>query len=288
MYPLLIASILCASMNSILLHRVRLSSAAAVYRLNLIASLVWLVCLFSLNGFRLSLSRAVILFALIYGITQAAFILFKSLAMNRGPVSVTALFGNGSLLLSVAVCYFAFDEAVTIWDVIGLIALLAAIVMTTYKRGDGRGEAPKRGWLTCAFLFLILGAGVGISFKAFGKSGAGDSAGDMMCIAAAIMALLYLPLYLTARKKEGGKGADPDRRFIPIAIASGLLACCYNRLNITLSGALDAIIFFPFFNGGVIILTTVCSVIFTKEGLRPTQVAGILLGTAAIAVIGIF
>lgn len=288
MYPLLIASILCASVNSILLHKVRLSSAAAVFRLNLISALVWLIALTVLNGFRLTLTRTVILFAIVYGITQALFILFKSLAMNRGPVSVTALLGNGSLLLSVAVCYFAFGEAVTIGDMIGLLALLAAIVMTTYKRGEVQKDPPRRGWLLFAILFLILGAGVGISFKAFAKSGAGESAGDMMCVAAAVMAVIYLPLYLTARKKEGDKSAAPDRRFLPLAIASGLLACLYNRLNITLSGALDAIIFFPFFNGGVVILTTVCSVIFTKEGLSPMRIIGLLLGTAAIAVIGIF
>ena len=147
MYFLLIASILFAACNSMLLHKLRLPSAAAVYRLNLVSALVWLVTLLALNGFRITPSRTSLIFGLVYGVTQALFILFKSLAMNRGPISITALFGNGSLFLSVAVCYFAFDEAITLGDAVGLILLFAALLLTTYKRGAARDEAPRHGWL---------------------------------------------------------------------------------------------------------------------------------------------
>ena len=286
MYFLLALSIAFASMNSILLHKVRLSSSAAVFRLNLISALVWLVSLFTLNGFRFTPSRTVLIFGLLYGITQALFILFKSLAMNRGPVSITALLGNGSLLISVAFCYFAFGEAVTLWDAVGLFALLLAICLTNYKRGANEAP-PSRGWLVFALLFMALGAGVGIAFKTFAKNGGGADAGDMMCVAAAVMALLFLPFYLVSKKREDAPERI-DRRFLLLALGSGLLSCLYNRLNITLSGALDAIIFFPFFNGGVVILTAVCSVMFTKGRLSARKAVGLLLGTAAIAVIGIF
>ena len=287
MYLLLIASILFASCNSILLHRLRLPSAAAVYRLNLVSALVWLTCLLTLNGFRITPSRTSLLFGLVYGVTQALFILFKSLAMNRGPISVTALFGNGSLFLSVAVCYFAFGEPITLGDAIGLLLLFAAILLSTYKRTAGGDEAPRRGWLLFSLLFLALGAGVGISFKAFAGAD-GGSAGDMMCIAAAVMVLFFLPLYLAARGKAGRSMGEDMRRFIPLAVASGLLSCLYNRLNISLSGALAATIFFPFFNGGVILLTALCGVALTREKLTLRKATGLLLGILAIAVIGVF
>ena len=287
MYLLLAVSILFASLGSILLHRLKLPSAAAVYRLNLVTALVWLTLLLALNGFTLTLSRTVLLFGLIYGVTQALFILFKSLAMNRGSPSVTSLLGNGSLLLSVAVSYLAFDEAVTVWDLLGLFLLLVAIFLTADPR-HAPHVPPKRGWLPATLLFMILGAGVGISFKAFGRFGDADAAGDMMCVAAAVMALVLLPLYLAARREDRRRARPAARLPLALAVASGLLSCGYNRLNITLSGALDAIVFFPFFNGGVIILTTICSVLFTKERLRAGQILGLVLGVAAIAVIGIF
>ncbi len=288
MFFLLSLSVVFASLNSILLHKVKLSSAATVYRLNLVCSLVWFLCLFTLNEFQLHLNRSVLLFAAIYGLTQASFIFFKTLAMNRGPVSVTTLIGNASLLLSIAVCYFAWGEGVSIGDGIGLFLLLFAVFLTTYKRSEGTAATAKRGWIFFSLLYLLLGAGVGIAFKAFSKSEAAAGANDMMIAASLLMSLLFLWPALFAGKKEPRGASAPDLRFLLYACASGLLSCLYNRLNITLSGVLDAILFFPFFNGGVVLLSALCSVLFTKERLRPAQVAGLFLGTAGIAVIGIF
>ena len=279
---LLFLSIVFASLNGILLHKARLTSALAVYRLNLITACVWLVCLLSLNGFHLHIDRTVLLFGLVYGAVQALFIFFKTLAMNTGPVSVTTLMGNGSLLLSILVCYFAWGERVSIGDGVGLVLLLFAIALVTYKRGTGGGM--RRGWILFAIFFLLFGAGVGISFKAFSKTAA--SANDMMIVAALVMSLLFLLLCLSARGQRAHAGGI-DRHFLWIAVGSGLLSCAYNRLNIYLSGELDAIVFFPFFNGGVVIISAICSVLFTKERLSARRIAGLLLGTAAIAIIGI-
>ena len=66
--------------------------------------------------------------------------------------------------------------------------------------------------------------------------------------------------------------------FCIFAVLSGCLSCLYNRLNIYLSGALDAVIFFPAFNGGVIIASTLLGVICLKEKLSRWQTAGIFLG----------
>ena len=278
---LLLLSVIFASLNGILLHKAKLASTLAVYRLNLLTACVWLVCLLSLNGFRLHVDRTVLLFGLAYGAVQALFIFFKTLAMNTGPVSVTTLMGNGSLLLSILVCYLAWGERVSIGDGIGLAILLVGIALVNYRRSAGGGM--RRGWLLFAVLFLLFGAGVGICFKAFSKTAA--SANDMMIVAAFVMSLLFFVLCLTAGRGQAMGGID--RRFLVIAVASGLCSCLYNRMNIGLSGALDAIVFFPFFNGGVVILSTICSVLFTKERLSALRIVGLLLGTVAIAIIGI-
>ncbi len=59
---LLLPSILFASLNSILLHRVKLTTPASVFGLNAIGSLVWLLCLSALNGFSLHFSRPILIF----------------------------------------------------------------------------------------------------------------------------------------------------------------------------------------------------------------------------------
>ena len=284
---LLLPSILFASLNSILLHRVKLTAASSVFGLNAIGSLVWLLCLSAMNGFSLHLSRPILLFGILYGMTQALFIFFKLLAMNSGPVSVTTLCGNASLLLSILVCYFAFGEAVTIGDGIGLFLLLAALLLLTYKKSHGGASMSAR-WGIYTFFFLLLGAGVGIAFKAFGRSGLSDATNDMMITAAFVMLLLFSLLWLFFRHKEAKDAPALGRDFLAIAVTSGLLSCLYNRLNIYLAGVLDAIIFFPFFNGGVVLFSAVCSVLFTKERMDIRKATGLLLGITSIAVIGVF
>jgi uncharacterized membrane protein len=173
MYLFLILSVIFASLNSLVLHKARLSGGAAVFSYNFLSAIVWSVCLFAANGFTLHLDGAVILWGVIYGITQAAFILFKTLSMNTGPVSITTLIGNFSLVVSVLVCYILWQERVGIFDLLGLLLLLLGIVLATYKRG---GEAFGRKWKIFVVIFLLLSAAIGIVFKAFSKTDSSDAA----------------------------------------------------------------------------------------------------------------
>jgi len=115
---LLITSIIFASMNSIVLHIAKLDKRASIYKYNFLCSLVWCICLYLVNGFKLRLTGNVILFGIIYGIAQVLFILIKTLAMNNGPVSITTLIGNSSLVISVVVCLVLWNEPISIADVI--------------------------------------------------------------------------------------------------------------------------------------------------------------------------
>ena len=76
--PFLFLSIVFAALNSTLLKKVRLSSAAAVYLFNLLSCAVWLLLLFFINDFQLHITVQTLLFGLLYGVTQALFIFFKT------------------------------------------------------------------------------------------------------------------------------------------------------------------------------------------------------------------
>ena len=138
MIPLLLLSIVTASLNGVTMHRARLGGTGDVFAFNTLCAAVWCAFLFILNGFTLRFTREVILFGIIYGVTQTLFILFKTLAMNTGPVSVTTLIGNFSVVVSVACCFILWREPVGLGDVCGLILLMSGIILTTYKRPEGR------------------------------------------------------------------------------------------------------------------------------------------------------
>ena len=288
MYFLLLLSIIFASLNSVVLHKAELKGQSSVYLYNFIASAVWCVALLLANGFKLRLTGGVILFGAIYGTVQALFILFKTLAMNKGPVAVTTLVGNFSLVVSVFVCFLIFDEAISLADLLGLALLMCGIVFTTYKKS---GTSGSRLWRVYVILFFICAAGVGITFKAFSRSASAEYAGDMMLTSAIVMLVLYGVILLFSKPASAVASMRSDRRicrFTIYALVSGALSCLYNRLNIYLSGALRGVIFFPSFNGGVVVLSTVLSIILLRERIKAKQAAGIILGILGILIIGIF
>ena len=283
---LLALSIVTASLYSIVLHKVNFKENGSVFLFNLLCSAIWCVCLLIANGFGLYLDGNVLLWGIVYGITQALFILFKARAMNEGSVSLTTLIGNCSLLISVFVCYILWSESVSFADMVGLAVLMLAIVLTTYKKTSFRFT---KKWLVYTIFFLVLAAMVGLVFKAFSKT-TSKHAGDMMIVASAVMFISYTIICLVngdlRSKLPPLIKKHPNRFFITVSIA-GLLSCVYNRLNIYLSGELIGSVFFSCFNGGVVVLSTMLGVILLRERLKPLQFVGIAFGIVGICIIGI-
>ncbi len=280
-------SILFASLNSILLHK--LPKNSSMFHFNMISSGVWLCLLFALNGFSLTLTPHVILWGLLYGVTQELFVFFKAQAMKNGSVSVTTLIGNCSLLLSTSVGILVWKESVSPMQIFGILLLLAAFVLSTYKKREKAENTTKR-WLLYCCLFFSFAAGVGIIFKAFSKTNGADSAGDMM-IFAAITMLIFSSLKLAVSKilsKAQPEKPALGKTFLAITLISGILSCGYNRLNIVLAGLFDSAVFYPCFNGGVILASAVLSRLLLREKLTKRQTIGLILGILAVVTVGVF
>lgn len=281
LYGLLIVSILSASLYSILLHNYPADEKENIYKLNFFSSLVWILLLFFANGCTVHLNTATVLWGVAYGTVQALFILFKAKAMHTGSVSVTTLIGNSSLLVSIVFSSIVWGETISFWDICGLGLLLLGIVLSTYKKSTA---AYNKKWKYYAVAFFLLAAGVGILFKAYGKAVNGDHTGDMMLVSAAVMAVFYLCTFATGKEHTL---PFAKKKFFLYALGAGVLSCLYNRLNITLSAALDAVIFFPAFNGGVVVASGLLSSLIYKERFSKRQIAGFILGVWAICMIGV-
>lgn len=285
MYYFLGLSVFTASFNSIILNRSGVRKKEEVFGFNFIGAFLWCIMLFIIAKGNITLCFDVVFWGILYGSVQALFILFKTLAMSTGSVAVTTLIGNSALLISIFVSLLVWKEKVTLIDVSGLLLLCLAIYLCTYKKNRVT-YTPQ--WKYYTVFFLIFAAGVGIVFKAFGKSGNLEYCNDMMFIAAVFMMLFYLSAhFLAGGFRSGYLLVAPSRKFLICGLLSGALSCLYNRLNVFLSGSMDAIVFFPVFNGGVVLLSTVFSVMILKEKLSSKQVAGVVTGIIAICLIGI-
>ena len=285
MYYLLLVSIFAATFNSIFLNRAQVNKKGEIFKFNLFVALLWGVIIFVINKGHIFLNTQVLLWGVAYGITQALFILFKIAAMSSGPVSVTTLIGNCSLLISVVVSLVVWKEKVTAVDISGLFLLILSIFMCTGKKEDGQY---KKAWKYYVVFFLIFAAMVGIVFKAFGKAENSAYCDDMMFTASCTMIIFYsISCIFFGSFKLKNNAKSNKVRFLAYSLICGLLSFLYNRLNIFLAGTIDAIIFFPAFNGGVILLSALFGVLICREKLTMIQKAGFITGIMAICLIGI-
>ncbi len=276
---LLAGTVMLASLNSAILHGTPFSEKGKVFGFNFLCSCVWTLILILLGG-RLSLSVQTLFFGVLYAAVQIVFLVFKSKAMSLGPISLTTLIGNMSLLLSTVCGVVFWHENCGVFQIFGIALLVAATVICTYKKDT---LTFGKGWGFYVVGFFVSAAGIGLVFKAFSKSG--GNTGDMMLTAAVIMTIITGAI--TFANRSLFKSMVSDRRFLLTSAACGVVSCLYNRINIYLSGAIDSVIFFPTFNGGVIILSTIIGTVVFKERLSVRQKAGILTGVAAIIIIGV-
>lgn len=287
MYYMLLFSVIAASFNSVVLNKARVRKKEDVFPFNLVVSLMWCIIFFIANKGHISVSTKILLWGIVYGLTQTCFILFKTAAMSTGSVTVTTLIGNSSLLISILVSLIVWKEKITAADIIGLVLLVIAIFLCTYTKDASKSVNHTSLWKCYVLLFLLSSAGVGIVFKAFGKSGNLEHCGDMMFVSSIVMIISNFVICFFTGGFKLQNIALRSKGFVAFAVLSGILSCLYNRLNVFLAGNMDALIFFPAFNGGVLFLSAALSAFICRERLKITQLIGLTAGISAICLMGI-
>lgn len=281
-YFLLLLSIFCATINNLLLHRFAnrgLDSMGDVLLFNALTSAVWIILLGGAGALRdsIQLSAGSLFWGAVYGCVIALFLLGKMQAMAVGPVSLTSFIGCSSLLISTAFGVFILNESASVIQSVGVILLCGALfLIISPKTADA-----KPSWKYWCALFYFGSAATGIIFKLHQRSDAAAQVDEMLLISAVTSALMLCAAAVIMTRRDGRLPKVPSGA-LGYAVMCGAVGCIYNRLNITLTGTLPSVVFFPLFNGSVIVLSTLAGVILFGERLNRKQIYGILLGTAAL------
>lgn len=291
LYILLLLSVCAASLNNALMHKASLKGKKEIYLFNLGCSAVWIVLLLAANKWTFHINKEVVMWGLVYGIMQMLFFIFKTGAMTAGPVSVTTLIGNCSLLVSIVLSDILWSEHIGIPQCIGIVLLLIAVFLCTDTKEDA---SLSRSWTIYCIGFFLFAAVLGIVIKLFSKSRAGETwPGDTMIVVAAVMIAVLSVLLVKEQMKTwkcrqlGQSIRRLSRSYVAFMIACGILSCGYNRLNVLLTAQLPGAFFFSAFNGGVIIVAAILSAVLLKEKMTRRKIFGLVIGCLAIAALGI-
>ena len=276
LYMLLTASIIFAVLNNILYHKLGSLGRYHNFFFTAVSSLVWLFILAPGANYK-AFGKAELIFGIIYGTVQAMFLFFKMKAMSSGPVSVTSVVSNCSMVLTTILGILIFNEDVSILQMVGATLILLSVFLCVDPKADMKMTLK---WKLYCIGFFFFAAAVGVIFKLFSKA---EGSGSSMMIISAITMVISLMLlsFLIERKPHiTGKQAI-------FALLCGALSCGYNRINLYLSGELPSVVFFPVFNGSIVLLSSLSGMFIFKEKLSFKQMLGILTGICAIIILAV-
>lgn len=281
-YFLLVVSIVLAVCKSSLYNSYAKNNATtlrATFHFNTVsygvAAIVALVG--TLIGQR-SFSVATVLCAFFYAAIVFGLQTISIIAMSVGAMSTTAIcVMYGMIIPSVAGPIF-WAEPIGFLQIVGIVMM---IVSLWFLKGKTPPESRKKTnkWILLALVAFVLSGMAGVMEKIHQSTSGREERTSFVFVACVFMfAFSVLGGLITYIKREKKQAAV----FPILAIPSGLVIGFYSMVNLTLSGKLDSMIYYPIANGGAMILTVVASVMIFKEKFDRSRIIGTVVGILGI------
>lgn len=285
-FALLTASILLTIINSGILHRFEsrgLDNPGDVLLFNGAMSLVWVLLVLCVGREFSTPIIATVLIGTGYGVVTAGLLLSKTQALATGNMSVTVLLGCSSLMLPTILGSVLWHERVEAEQSVGLVLLLVAMALCVDKHGSG---ATGQRWKLYSALFFLFSGLSGLIIKIQQNLPGKEKVPEMLLIASVVAsALLILSAFIVNHRGHTPKPKLPRSSWRYVLVC-GICSCAHNWLNIGLAGKLPSVLFFPLFNGSVILGSSLTSRLCFGEPLTRQQLCGLLCGVLAFLMIG--
>lgn len=234
----------------------------------------------------------------IYGVALIGSIVCSVESIACGPVSLSLLFYQSGFLIPTVFGALYFNENMSALSITGLVLVVLSLAITI-DRSDKKFSVK---WLSLSVSGLVFCGLLGIVQKLFGKyKTAHPAAGQIhftfisLSFALIIALITMLVAYYFPAKANRAIDSEtnneqierPSAKKCVFVIVIGVLLSAVNVLNTILAGKLPSVVFFPVFNVGVIVLSTIVSALLLKERPSLKQIVSIALGSFAIIIIAL-
>lgn len=232
-----------------------------------------------------------ILLAPLFGIlyTVRMYMFYKG--TQAGPLTLTTLFVNISLILPLLFSVIFLGERLTAIKIIGLLIIIFIIFMSS--RGGFNNEKISKKWLLYAVTLFFSNGIMSIIQKYHQFVLPKIDVGSFVTIGYVFASLSSFILFLfIIRTKEHKTETETDKSnvknikiFIILAAFSSLCTVFSTGLYTVVSSAIPSYILFPATNCGIMIISTIFAVFMFKERLNKIKVLSMLLGIIAIVLL---
>lgn len=289
LYFLLALSTLTATGKSVIFKKIGVDSKSLrqFLRFNGLSFVVAAITALIVSGFDFKsliyLSPYSVIMSVLLTISVIGTYLSQIKALSLGNSSSTMLIYSCGFLIPVVFGAIAYNETITGADIFAVTLLMVSLFLIITPQKNSK-FSPK--WL-CFSLISMTGSGCTAILQKihqhsqFAYEFMGLSILEFI-VAAIVLNILMLvspktPQYQCLTKKE-----------VSVGILNGIFLGALNLLNLNLAGKLPAIILFPVYNIGSIILTGIICTIIYKEKNTKNGIIGFAVGCIAIMIIGIF
>lgn len=288
-YFLLILSVLTSTGKSVIFKKIGLNSSS-VRQLafsNCLSFCFAALITIGFTGFDFvglkNISQFSLFMSVLFAICTVLTYLTQIRAMALGPTSSTMLIYSCGFLIPIFWSALFYKEPISTIQILSILILLLALFLIINPQ---KGMKFSTAWLFFSLLSMIGSGGIAVLQKVHQRSAFADEF-SLLLSWAFLFATVMLSVILLLLPKAEYTSAKDGGRFRRAAL-SGLFVSMLNILNLRLAGRIPAVVLFPTYNVGSIILSgMICAILF-KEKTEKKQRVGFAVGCLAILLIGIF
>ncbi len=240
-------------------------------------------------GFEMELELAQGASAVLYGIFFASATLFSAACFQCGPMSVTSVIGNSSVVIPVLYSCVVLKEDITAFQIAGLLLLLVTFSFGAAASRDDGGKRVNVKWLVFLLIYFFSNGASAVVQKVYKLSANASDGNTYMSVAymtaAAILALSCLRK--TAKEPKAPRDGKTVLLSVFLMLAAGLGSFIGNGVLMKLSTEIPAGVLYPFINGGLCVTVAVCSILLFREKMTLKKALTIFVGLAAVIILNL-
>lgn len=289
---LIIISILTFSATSIATRGFQLKCARSerdTYLFQALFCLVGAAAYLIRSDMRLHMTAAQYALAVLFGIFFAFASLFSAFCYENGPMSLTSVIVNSSVIVPVVYSCVMLHESITPFQAVGFILLIATFVLSVLQRKtEGGNKSAGLLWFVFVLIAFFSNGITAVLQKQYKLSAPAADGNSFMALAYVIAAAVLALAFVLKRKNTPAKAAFGFSPLCAVLIlCAGLGSFAGNAVLLKLSTQVPAALLYPFVNGGLCVAVSVFSLAFFREKLTASKACAIAVGVASIIFLNI-
>lgn len=250
---------------------------SALYNLIIFGSMA--VMYFVFSGFRLP-SLHILPYGILYGLMIAGFQIFYTLALQRGPVSHTALIVTFNLAFAISFGILYCDEQMTAIHIMGLVCIFLSLLLAVDFKQAKQHQFDII-WFLESLAAMSMNGIATIVLKLQKLTYPDEDMGMLLTAYVSGALALYLVIrYFTKVRNQPRMMALNASRFFMI-LSCSLLLGVYLLLYSIGAGVIPSVVFFPVVNIAPSTVITLFGIFVFKDHLTRQQVVSLIFGIAA-------